>query len=329
MESSRLIDTLEIRDFSKKMNATYGFLRQNFRSFWKCMLLIAGPPIIIGGIFSGDIFNRFMSASTTRAINRAADQYEYFETSMFWLQLLGIFLFLCIGAVVVVSTTYGYLSAYHDHKRKEIPLSEVWAKVRKGFWRTFWTMFLYALISGVAIIVVTIPVALISSYFTSAWIIGVVLMIALIVSTTHLAINFFMIFICREMESQSFGNSVQRIIHLLKGKTWSTYGITLTNLYIQYGISMIALVPWIVVQAIVVNHVNDAGEAYRSSGLLSTFNLIFIIAYFLFYMLLSAIPMIGIGFQYFNLVESKESQGLMKNIESFGTETETLADEHY
>ena len=36
------------------------------------------------------------------------------------------------------------------------------------------------------------------------------------------------------------------------------------------------------------------------------------------------VPIIGIAFQYFNLVERKESTGLMQKIDSFGTQTSTV-----
>jgi hypothetical protein len=40
--------------------------------------------------------------------------------------------------------------------------------------------------------------------------------------------------------------------------------------------------------------------------------------FYLIYLLLGALPNIGIAFQYFNLVERKESRGLMSQIENFG-----------
>jgi hypothetical protein len=335
MENSRLIEPLEIRDFSKKMSATYGFIRQNFASFSKCMLLIAGPPVVVGGIFMGDIFNRFMTASVSRASagRYNGDQYDYFNSGMFWLQLLGVFIFLSIGGVITVAATYGYLRAYTAHKRIDIPLVEVWTNVRKSFWRQFGTMLFYLLISGLIILVIAVPVFFVVGFIAPAmWIVSVVLMIGFVVLTIYFTSNFFMIFICREMERSSFGESVERIRYLAKGKTWSTFGVTSINLYVQYGMSFILLVPWYIVQIITITHTRDydyASAYSQQDGFLPIFNMVFIVLYFLFYILLYAIPMIGIAFQYFNLVELKESRGLMQQIEAFGTETESVTDEHY
>ena len=191
-------------------------------------------------------------------------------------------------------------------------------------------MILYSLISGVLLTLSSLPVFFIVCLVGSTvWIIGIFLMIAYAVLSVYFLSNFFMIFVCCEIEKSSFGDAVQRISHLLKGKTWSTCGITSINLYIQYIISTILLIPWYVVQYITLTHTIEAGEAYSPSGFLTIFNLFFVVLYFLFYILLYAIPMLSIGFQYFSLVETKESEGLMRNIEAFGTETEIDADEHY
>jgi hypothetical protein len=330
MESSKLIDTLEIRDFSKKMSATYGFIRQNFASFWKSLLLIAGPPIVVGGIFTGDIFNRFISANISqRTSGFVGDDYDYFNSGMFWLQMLSVVVFLWLGGVITVATTYGYLRAYHGHKRTDIPLAEVWTNVRKSFWRHFGTMILFSLISGIIIFVAALPVFFIVSVVSSTvWIVGV-LMIGFVVFTVYFTSNFFMIFVCREMEKSSFGEAVQRILYLVKTKTWSTFGITSINLYIQYAMSLVLFVPWYIIQLVTLTHSVNASEEYGSSGFLPFVNIVFMALYFLFYILLYAIPMLGIGFQYFNLVEIKESRGLMQNIEAFGKEPQSVADEHY
>lgn len=47
-------------------------------------------------------------------------------------------------------------------------------------------------------------------------------------------------------------------------------------------------------------------------------------------MLLYALPILGIAFQYFNLVELKEARGLMDKIELMGNEaSQTKSEEHY
>src|SRR5437868_5951828 len=118
MENIQIIELYEQRDFSKKMNATYGFLKQNFRSFWRCMIFIAGPPIIISGIFVGDIFNRLvgLSISSTRSAAAGTAVLDYMNSVTFWLQFIGVLVFLWVGGVITIATTYAYLHLYSIKK---------------------------------------------------------------------------------------------------------------------------------------------------------------------------------------------------------------------
>ena len=56
------------RDFSKKINDTFEFLKQNFKPLTKSVLFIAGPPVLMGsllmGSFIGDFFNFSQSSYT-------------------------------------------------------------------------------------------------------------------------------------------------------------------------------------------------------------------------------------------------------------------------
>jgi hypothetical protein len=80
-------------------------------------------------------------------------------------------------------------------------------------------------------------------------------------------------------------------------------------------------------------HSIEAGTAYQpeSSGLQIGMTIFFTL-YYLLMMVLYCLPQIGVAFQYFNLVELKESKGLLNSIESFGQNQPPPAqqqDEHY
>ena len=56
---------------------------------------------------------------------------------------------------------------------------------------------------------------------------------------------------------------------------------------------------------------------------MSTITVILMALYYTVQLILSALPNIGIAFQYFNLVEMKEAKGLMSSIDSFGESAPT------
>jgi hypothetical protein len=73
-------------------------------------------------------------------------------------------------------------------------------------------------------------------------------------------------------------------------------------------------------------------SAFEEPSLLSELvNDVFFVLYFLVSFLLYVIPLVGISFQYFNLVELKESRGLMSKIDTIGQAPAepTSSDEHY
>jgi hypothetical protein len=317
MEKFEVIEFYEQRDFSKKMNATYGFLKQNFKPFWRSMLFIAGPPIVISGIFVGDIFNRITGLSAASQGGNGAEQ--YFTSLTFWLQFAGVLIFLWVGGVITISTTYAYLYLYSVKRTNKITVSEVWAHVRSTFWMYFWTitlcsifLFIMMMIAGVILMLFVGVVNNISPF------ISVVVVISFYLFSAFFLINVGLIFPAREFERLSFSDAIQRILILLKGKTWSTFGIGAMNFYVQYASSLIIFVPWYTIFFIMILHSQSTGETMEYSTFMKFLNSFFLTLYFLVSYLLTALPLLGLAFQYFNLVEMKESRGLMSRIESFG-----------
>jgi hypothetical protein len=80
---------------------------------------------------------------------------------------------------------------------------------------------------------------------------------------------------------------------------------------------------------------NTAPEEFPESGTMSqALMLVFFAIYYLCQMVLSSLPNIGIAFQYFNLVELKESAGLIGKIDEMGKDTSVQqggqgGEEHY
>ena len=71
MQTIQIIEYRRTRDFSRKMNATFEFIRQNFKGLGKSILFISGPPILMASVlmasFFGDMTNivsAFGNAST-------------------------------------------------------------------------------------------------------------------------------------------------------------------------------------------------------------------------------------------------------------------------
>jgi len=123
------------RDFSKKINDTFEFLKQNFKPLVKSVLFIAGPPVLMGsllvGSFIGDVFN----LSQSSIANPGSDLAEtYFMSVNFWLQILLASIFLLVSGVASLATINSYILLYGEKKSNQIEVSEVWSRVKEIFW---------------------------------------------------------------------------------------------------------------------------------------------------------------------------------------------------
>jgi hypothetical protein len=69
MENFNFIEFHQTRDFSKKMNVTFEFIRQNFKALCKSILFIAGPSVLIASMLIGSFMGDFMTLSQSASLN--------------------------------------------------------------------------------------------------------------------------------------------------------------------------------------------------------------------------------------------------------------------
>ncbi|HEX6223129.1 MAG TPA: hypothetical protein VFZ52_01885, partial [Chryseolinea sp.] len=158
MENFNFIDFHRTRDFSRKLNATFEFVKQNFKGLGKSILFIAGPPVLGASLIIGSFMSEFMNFSMTG--NPAEEMEVYFTSVSFWLQILLMMVFLTISGVMNIATVNNYLLLYEKKRTNQIEVSEVWERVRATFWMYFNTLFLFMILLLGAVIVLMIPVGL-------------------------------------------------------------------------------------------------------------------------------------------------------------------------
>src|SRR6187551_3374190 len=98
MENSPL-EFYETRNFNQKMNATYGFIREHFKSFGKCMLLLAGTPAIIGSILMMDTISSLGNTQGTNIPVGIAGLYEQWNM----VEIMAMCLFMLLSGVFTVA----------------------------------------------------------------------------------------------------------------------------------------------------------------------------------------------------------------------------------
>jgi hypothetical protein len=314
MENFKAIEFHQARDFSRKMNVTFEFIKQNFKPLSKCILFIAVPPILLAML----IFGSFISDMFGLSFNSAGQDElleAYFLSPTFWLQIIVAMILFLVSTVMNLATINNYIVLYGEKKTNKIEVAEVWDRVRSTFWMYLGTVFAFMLVAIVAVLILAIPVGILATISPVLSIFGG---IAVYVAIIYLIFGSSFTFFIRLYEKKGFLDSLFRSFKLVRDKWWSTFGLIFV-LYLIMGISSyLFIVPWYVVTVVTALH-NTAIDTFQEPSLTwQIMTIVFFTLYYLAQMFLAALPNVGIAFQYFNLVELKEAKGLMHQIDSIG-----------
>jgi hypothetical protein len=328
MEEFRAIEFQHTRDFSRKLNATFEFIRQNFKPLGKSLLYIAGPAVLVGSVMAGSFIGEFLGF--TQVAQSDPDSIsQYFLSVSFWLQLILMFVFLTISFVVAISVINCYLVLYDEKKSNKIEVNEVWGRVRSIFWPYLGTSLLLFVLFIVAYLLLLLPVFVLANI--SPWLVflGIVLVVGGII---FLMISVALTYFVQLYEKKNFFDAMVRSFRLVNsGKWWSTFGLIAVLYLVMMTISYIFLIPYYAMLFTATLHNVSTGEIAEPSATWKTLIMVLFTLYYMCQMFLYALPNVGIAFQYFNLVELKEARGLMSQIENMGQAVPSAnrPEEHY
>lgn len=324
MQTSRLIDYHLTRDFGTKISVTFEFLRQNFNSLGKSLLLIAGPPILVASLFMGS----FMGDMFEMAFNagRMGDP-TIMQSYMvgFFAQFIVMMIAYAAAYIAALATINCYILLYEQKKTSRISPGEVWAAVRARLGMYIGTVILYL----IAIMVTSfVAVFIAGMVMTFSQALGVLLIIALMVGFFYVVIATSLIYIVRTYEERDFFDAIGRSINLVRGKWWSTFGLILVLGLIASVISYIFFIPGYIIT--IVSTLHNVSQPEQAMQNTSTVAVVFFGLYYASAIFLQSITQVGVAFQYFNLVERKEATGLMEKIDSIGQSNPAQrGEEHY
>jgi hypothetical protein len=330
MEEFRLIELQQARDFSRKVNGTFEFIRQNYKALLKSILYIAGPPVLVGslllGSFIGDFFSLLQGAQTGNTPELGEN---YFLSVSFWLQLLLMLLLLFISFIITIAVINSYIILYKEKQTNKIEVSEVWDKARQVFWPYLGTTLLFFLAFIIAYIALLIPIFVLGA--VSGILVAVIGIPLIIGGLFYLVISSSLTYFVQAYEKKNFFDSIARSFRLVNnGKWWSTFGLVFILQLITGIVSYIFLIPYYIIVFTAGMHSAQGGSPFELSDTMGIIILVCFTLYYMAQMLLYSLPNVGIAFQYFNLVELKEARGLMSQIETLGQQdTSTRPEENF
>lgn len=282
LQTSQKINLREERDFSSKINATFHFIRSNFRSLMRVLLLYVTPVALISGFFSGMYQSNMLRDITGGNVYQSYGEYSFLNqvTSVSYVFML---FFTVVSIFVLYLAVSSFMVVYQDEEGDVQP-SAVWEVMKANLVKVIY--------SGIVLSVIT---------FLSVFLLGFGIYFAIVISI-------FVIVMVRE--EVGFIETIERCFYLIKGNWWSTFGLMFIAAFIQGMIGLVAGLPIGIITVLRLIEI----PGMESEILLIVANALGTLLTVYLY----AISAIAIGFQYFNLVEKKDGIGLLEQAELIG-----------
>jgi hypothetical protein len=290
-----MIDLFQQRDFGNKINVTFQYISQNFRSLGLALLYIVGSLALVAGIASGIMQSNILSLADQSQDNSdpmaAFQMFRTIFSPAFWVTIL----FAVLSSLAVSLVTYAHMKIYARRNSQQglaqfttspdISVAEVWEEVQPIIGRALIITILSSIIAGVASIFLVIP----GIY------VAIVLSLGIVVTT---------------FEGTDFGGTWNRCFFLIRDKWWSTFGLIFVMGIISGIIGLLFSIPAGIISFLTTSKLLPVSSFWLVLGsVISTVGST----------LLRSLIYIAMGFQYTNLVELKEGRGLLSAIDSIGT----------
>ena len=291
MEHFQKIELRRTRDFGDKFNATFEFIRQNYKGFMPAILYISVPFIVVGMV----ITSYYTNFTLYQDVGSYDTEGNFFGMmgNFFGYFLIG-YAFIVGGYLINASIVYNYMKLYSERENPTlISVGELWDHSKKDIANIFVASLLVVIVASIGFVFLIIP--------------GI-----------YLGITLSLIIPIMIFEKKSIGDAFSRCFQLIKDKWWSTFGLIFVAGVIQGMMGFIFNIPEMIL-TVVFTLQRSTGDILVDPPMWQKGALIISACIKAVGSgLLMCISFIAVAFQYFNLVERREATGLMNQIEGFG-----------
>jgi hypothetical protein len=288
----------KVRDFGEKIGDTFVFLRGNFRQLAIAFLVFALPLLAVGVFIQSTALTGLYSALLRGVMDRPED--------LLTVDFLWYFLVILFTSASYATAMYAYMRLYEEKDRRAPAMQELGQLyIRKVF-----PVFFHFLLLGLLFTLAAVVIAVLLGFITP-----VLSVLAIIVLFVYAGVVFSNLLVTVVAEDRSFGVAFSRCFYIIRGQFWSTLGL----LFVLYLIFAIL--------SSIVNVLFGAffglGSFVSSGGDMEKMKTYLLISALLqaaaqiFYMIFN----IGVGLNYYSLLEEKEGVDLETRIDAIGTFT--------
>ncbi|ASB48871.1 hypothetical protein [Alkalitalea saponilacus] len=300
------------RDFSEVINATFTFLKQEFKPLGKVIIWYAGIPIIItsiiGAYYSGNELSRFFQALEGGIVDSNA------LVNPWLLTLLVLVSF--ATSIFLTGLSASYIKHYVYKGKDQFSSADVWngfvpfiGPLIGLYFISFIIIMVTAAIGGIFVFGLS---SLTSSTIITAIIIFMGIIALVVIPVVFVFVPLSMTYMPLVDENIGAFSAIKRSFSLVFGNWWVTFGIIVIASVIVSLLGTIFSIPAFVV-GVVQGYSSVTGEgAIDSTSLAVIFTTsIGTLAQYIIY----PIVFVAIAIQYYSLKEQKENPGLLQKIE--------------
>jgi hypothetical protein len=298
------------RDFSAMFSDSIAFLKQNFRSFFGSILLIAGPFLLISGAAMG-----YLQAGGLYSANFIRYGTMDYPTI---LTVAGILVFSAfVGSMVLYCVVYNYMILYNSKPEGEkITIGEVGNLVKSTIWRTLGSFLVLVLVTTLIVAVVALAAVGIgySLGIVGTVLIGFALVIAVIIYGPVIAYVFQAMFFVVIRDGLFGLSAFGKVWRYMKGNFWWTWVIIVVGSFALSIVNMIFTLPASILGMVGTFSRLNGNYDGDTSGTSVALIILYTIAMFMS-SFTSSILLVIAAFNFMSHEEAQEGKGLFSRID--------------
>jgi hypothetical protein len=298
------------RDFGETFNVSIKFLRQNFKSYFLCLLFLAGPMILLyscsSAYYQTVILYKVSLVKAGRLYNMNIFTWEYFLSIFF--QFLSYLSMMCC--------TYAYMLVYQEKGKGNFTTGDVARKMNASAGKIIGAFFLFFFLITIfvfAIILVYIVIAKLSTVL--GVLIGIGLFIGAILLGPTISWQLSTSFLVILADDETPISGYTRTKDVMKRNHWWTWLIMVCASLMVVLLSLLFTLPK-TIYSLVLTY-STSSEPQETSFFYLTVLTVCTFAATLVYSIIYIIC----GFHYFSLAEKSDGTGLMERINEIGKST--------
>lgn len=293
MQNAEPVQLRQVRDFGQIFNATFTFLRQNWKPLFRAIGAVGLPAGLVGGFLSGGA----MAGLQQLQMEPGEDPGRVF--SLLGSSMAGLvpgMIILFAAWMVVVSMVHEYIRAYHQGEHHLLGTGELVKRGLSQMGPYFGASFLSGLLVGLGFMLCILP-----AMYPAA-----VLSLAL---AAH------------AIERTGGSGALSRSNQLVSGDFWPTLGLVIVATLLKWMLDYIVVLPFTIAGMVI--GINTGLEAASGNGPMALpewmgiFNSVSTAVQWCVQMVTYPIVAVAMALKYFSRVEETEGHGLKERIAGF------------